>query len=296
MKEIIANNVKETINDMSKWRPNEPCLYVIPDLNGNIDILNKVLARILPLRKSEGIIDRIVFLGDYMDRNINSCLVLDRLIEIDKLHPNQIIFLHGNHESILLKTIDAEPGQKQSASSLHTNYSMWMNNGGLQTLTGYLQRAGVDTPAVSLPRYRIIDFVPISHIEFLQTKLVNYYETEDYIFVHGGCIPDKPLKEQEPEALWWDRSLCKFVKDCINNNKQDQINWPKTIVTGHNASLMPIVHEKFLMLDISANKKELLVVELNSFTAMAAHVDKDRLVAYELKETEPQKVTFKRVT
>jgi serine/threonine protein phosphatase 1 len=281
---------------MSKWRPSDPCLFVIPDLNGNINLLQKVCARILPLRKSEGIVDKIIFLGDYMDRNIDSHLVLDFLIDLRKKYKDQIVFLFGNHEEIILKTMNLMPNEKFSLDVLNTYHQMWLHNGGFQTLAGYLNRAGIKESPMSFPRYRIADVVPDEHIEFLQNALVNYYETEQFIFVHGGCDPTIPLNQQTPEALWWDRDLCKFVKNCINNNQQEKINWKKCIVTGHNASIKPVIHEKFMMLDISATRKELLVTELNSLSAMVAHVDKDRFVAYDLQETEIQKQIFKRVT
>ena len=47
---------------MSKWRPSPlNCIYVIPDLRGAFPLLNKICDRILPLRKSDGGHDRLVF-------------------------------------------------------------------------------------------------------------------------------------------------------------------------------------------------------------------------------------------
>jgi len=245
-----------------------------------------VCSSILPLRKSEGIIDRLVFLGDYMDRDVNGHLVLDYLIEIHKKYKDQVIFLFGNHEQILLSALNLMPNQNISLQSQDMWYRTWLANGGLQTLMGYLERVGNDTPAISLPRWRVKDIIPKEHIEFLQTVPVNFYETDSFIFVHGGCDPHLSVSKQEPEVLWWDRSLCKFVKKCIDSKKEDQIDWNKCIVTGHNASIKPIIHEKFMMLDISATRKELLLTELNSLSAMCAHVDKSKLIAYELQETD----------
>ena len=68
---------------MSKWRPaTTECLYTIADIHGEADLLNKILKRILPLRKSDGIHDKIVFLGDYVDRHKDGHKVLDALIKL----------------------------------------------------------------------------------------------------------------------------------------------------------------------------------------------------------------------
>jgi hypothetical protein len=283
---------------MSNWRPciEQSNLFFIPDLNGNFNLLEKACSRILPLRKSDGIKDMIVFGGDYMDRCFDGHLVLDYLIELNKKYPDQIVFIFGNHEQLVLSAINAMPNVNLSLPGQTTYYKMWIQNGGLQTLTGYLKRADMEKiDPLSLLMYRVKDFIPQEHIDFLQNKLVNYYEKDDFWFVHGGCDPYKPLKDQEPEELWWNRKLCNFVISCINNNEQSKIDWSQTIITGHNASLLPIIHQKFLMTDISATRKELLVVELNSMSAMVAHVDKDRLVSYELEETKPKKMPFRRV-
>ena len=57
---------------MSKWRPSKECIYVIPDVHGMYNELELILSRILPLRKTDGVKDKIVFLGDYVDRRVDS--------------------------------------------------------------------------------------------------------------------------------------------------------------------------------------------------------------------------------
>ena len=123
---------------MSKWRPSKlNCLYVIPDVHGADDLLERVLKRILPLRKSDGGKDKIIFLGDYFDRGKDGHKVIDRLIALKKKYGDRVICLCGNHELMVLESlgyIDCT-----SPSSVH---DMWMKNGGLNTVLGYLERAG----------------------------------------------------------------------------------------------------------------------------------------------------------
>src|SRR5690349_19239000 len=92
---------------MGKKRPmKKNCLYVIPDIHGAYNLLNLILKKILPLRKSDGIEDHIFFLGDYIDRSVESHLTIDKLIEIKKKFPNQIHFVMGNHELMMLKAFN----------------------------------------------------------------------------------------------------------------------------------------------------------------------------------------------
>ena len=89
---------------MSKWRPsNLNCLYVIPDIHGAYSLLEKILKRILPLRKSDGGQDKIIFLGDYIDRHVDSHKVLDRIIELKEKYGDSVICLCGNHELMFLE-------------------------------------------------------------------------------------------------------------------------------------------------------------------------------------------------
>lgn len=280
---------------MSRWRPTESgCLYVIPDIQGALGLLEKICARILPLRKSDGIKDKLVFLGDFIDRHVDSPKVLDFLIELKKKYKDQVVFVKGNHENIFLSMMNLEPRKTLTLQGLSSWHKMWIENGGMETLQGYLDRADItDTSPLSFPRFRIADIVPKEHIEFLQNDLVNYYKHEHYIFIHGGLDPSIPVDKQEPDVLWWDRSLMRYVLNSINFGTTN-MDWEGTIITGHNGPT-PIVHEKYMMLDVGS-PRQLLVVELNSMEAFIAYPNKSRLVKYELKETVKKVGSFRRVS
>ena len=282
---------------MSKWRPTpRNCLYIIPDIHGALNLLNLFLDRILPLRKSDGGKDRIVFLGDYIDRHSDSHLVLDRLIEIKNKYPYQTTFLMGNHELMLLQAYNLQKGRNFSLQHKKGQFDMWIHNGGLETLAGYLQRNNIKDSPFSYPPNRIIDLFPKEHIEFLQ-NLDKCYEFEDYIFVHGGLNPMNSPSSQDVEEMARDRSLKNLVLTSIDQNME--LPFDKIVITGHNrqANNLPIVHEKFLMIDCGA-PHQLLSVELRSMEAYIGYsYNTDRLVKFDLKETKPIKKLFnKRVT
>ena len=118
--------------------------------------------------------DCLVFLGDYVDRGPDSRGVIDMLLELEGRC--KTVFLRGNHEIMFSGVLRGlEP-------------TLWMQNGGSQTLTSY---GG------------LLDHVPDRHREFLQ-NCVPHYETEKSMFVHANYVADLPLDQQPDLALYWE--------------------------------------------------------------------------------------------
>lgn len=250
---------------MSKWRPSKNSIYVIPDIHGKYHQLVLILNRILPLRNNKSSYDKIIFLGDYIDRHTNSHKVLNLLINLKKEYPEQIIFLKGNHEDMFYSSM---------MDNHSDNYIMWMANGGEETLLGYLKEAGIDVfSAYTFDRNRIKQIVPQQHIDFIK-NLQYYYETDDYIFVHGGFDPSIPAENQHPQELMWGNGLWQIVKEMAANN--EELPWKKTIIMGHWWK-GPFVYDKFMMLD-GMHENNLPVVELNSRELFLAKPKNNRLV------------------
>lgn len=249
---------------------------MIGDIHGQIDQLKLLCKRIFPLRKSDGGKDKLVLLGDYIDRLSESHLVVDFLIEAKKKYKEQLVLLRGNHEQLLLDAIRPE---KSSAS-----YRMWMGNGGEETLRGYVERAGEKIDNLyTIPRFRIADFIPKDHLDFYNS-LEYYHETDSFIFVHAGCDPTTPLINQDRHELIWDRELFQIIiKECVIPRIEPA--WEKTLITGHNGNTAgePLITKKFMMIDCSY-KRKLLAIELNSMEAFEARKGKDRLVKVVLKD------------
>src|SRR3989304_1161906 len=240
---------------MSKFRPSFNSIYVIPDIHGHYDQLKLICKRILPLRKSDGGKDTLIFLGDYIDRGPNSPEVLDYLIEIKERYDEQIIFLRGNHEQMLLTSLGALPENPDPFRN--SSYSMWVETGGDSTLKSYAARQGIVDNPLTLPRRILKDLIPKNHIEFMLSTAL-FHETDSYIFVHAGCDPGIPLSEQDGDFLVWDRSLFLRAKNILIKNLD--WTWEKPIITGHN-HVGPFITEKFMMLDCSGAKK-LIITEL----------------------------------
>lgn len=132
----------------------------IGDIHGCVDEFRSVAGR--ATREA----DRLVFLGDYVDRGPDSRSVLDELIQLERAFPNRTTFLRGNHDRAFLRVLDGD-------DELDTFLKM----GGAKTVRSYLEPPYND--AVS----RLRSAVPQAHREFLKSLESHYYET-DVIAVH----------------------------------------------------------------------------------------------------------------
>ena len=128
--------------------------------------------------------DRLVTLGDYVDRGPDSRGVLDLLIG---LHAGgRLIALRGNHDEMM---VDARIGSKDDRG-------LWLACGGRETLASY----GVRDPETS-----DLKEIPESHWTFLERDCLDWYETETHFFVHANAYPDLPLDEQPRYMLLWEK-------------------------------------------------------------------------------------------
>lgn len=139
----------------------------IGDIHGMYGLLLELLAQ-LP---TEG---TLVFLGDYVDRGLDSKWVVARLMALEQ--QRQCIFLRGNHEAMLLEAMDGNQNAEE----------MWFNNGGVATIESYNFH------------------IPDEHLTFLRATRP-FYATDDYLFVHGGLVPGQMPEETACEELWWMR-------------------------------------------------------------------------------------------
>lgn len=159
-------------------------IFAIGDIHGCLHTLIALLNG-LPI----GPQDKVIFLGDFVDRGPHSRKVIDYLIKLKKENPNWVM-LRGNHEEVLLE---------------------YFIGRGHIIFHPYTLLQWVENDEVLIPR---------SHLQFLM-ELPDYYETNDYFFVHGGVDASKGLKEQTKDDFLWTY--------CILPGREDK----RTIVRGH---------------------------------------------------------------
>jgi serine/threonine protein phosphatase 1 len=154
-------------------------LFAIGDIHGCATALDVILAAIC-LRTG----DRIVGLGDYINKGPATKAVLDRLVQL--FDRGFLIPLIGNHELKLLEA--GRINQTQTGSGVLVD---------AHTLDSY----GSDNEA------RGLACISDEHWKFVQEDCLNWYTSEHHIFVHATLDADKPLSDQSSQALFWDKFI-----------------------------------------------------------------------------------------
>lgn len=189
-------------------------IYAVGDIHGRDDLLEQLLEKIsADAAAKEPARNVIVFLGDYVDRGLQSCQVLDRLVEGPP--PGfEAVYLKGNHEEAMLQFL----GDAQFAKT-------WKYYGGLETLHSYgvTELTLSDDPAVfERARERFEEILPDAHRMFLE-KLGISAIFGDYFFAHAGVRPGIGLERQSEQDLLWIRD--DFLRS--------RANFGKIVVHGH---------------------------------------------------------------
>lgn len=150
----------------------------IGDIHGCINALT-TLVDFVDLRPG----DTVVTLGDYVDRGPGSAAVLQFIMELGRTH--NLRPLRGNHEIMMLDS-------RENKSWRHA----WLQYGGDATLLSY------STPEDNAGSF---DNVPDAHIDFLENRLLPYYECETHFFVHANADAKRTLEDQSEAALYWQK-------------------------------------------------------------------------------------------
>lgn len=167
-------------------------LYAVGDIHGELGKLERLLER-LPLRAD----DRLVFLGDYVDRGPDAFGVVSRLLRLAE--ERDCVFLIGNHESMFLDFL----GWKGEA---YFGGDAFLMNGGDRTLASY---GFFDAPDPDPDRFEL----PRAHAAFYRSLQLWHVEG-DYLFVHAGLAErgqeggdlHYALRRSRPEDLLWNRT------------------------------------------------------------------------------------------
>ncbi len=147
-------------------------LLAIGDIHGCLDLFDRLLDQVAP-----GPDDRLILLGDLIDRGPDSFGVIERVLALRPVLP-QLTVLRGNHEQMLLDYLTGR------------DTLMFLANGGGATLSSY-RRAGFDT-------------IPDEHRDFF-AGLPSLHREDGFIFVHAGLRPGIPVDQQQEDDLLWIR-------------------------------------------------------------------------------------------
>lgn len=189
-------------------------IFAVGDIHGCLDKLVSLMAIIdIDLKKHT-----LVFIGDYIDRGPDSKEVVDYLIDLGQ-RADRVVFLKGNHELMLEDYLSG------------ADRLTFLYNGGEATLNSYMKNTG---QLEANP-------IPPQHLEFFD-NLRLYYETEDYIFVHGGLRANIPLDEQDERDMLWIRE--EFI--------YTDFDFGKRVIFGHTPFREPLILDNKIGIDTGA--------------------------------------------
>lgn len=187
-------------------------LFVVSDVHGHYTILKEELDKAgFDVENGNHI---LVCCGDYFDRGKENSEVLKFFERL-----KHKVLLRGNHEDLLLKLL-------QTGKVLPHNYI----NGTMQTLTDFFGKYSIDPVDDTIDfsgKTRTVDRV----CEFID-ETVNYFETENYVFVHGWLPDNAETLEERQKAtdnLWEKVRWTKWTEKYDDSRPLAD----KTLVCGH---------------------------------------------------------------
>jgi serine/threonine protein phosphatase 1 len=149
-------------------------LFAIGDIHGCFKSFRELVERKIEIKKS----DKLILLGDYIDRGNQSREVVDYIIELQK-KDYDIISLIGNHESMLLDALDNDE-----------HLSEWIQNGGSATLESF-----------GIKSLKQLDQLYIDFFKGLQF----YHLFNNFLFVHAGFNDGISNPFEDKYRMIWSR-------------------------------------------------------------------------------------------
>jgi serine/threonine protein phosphatase 1 len=168
-------------------------VYAIGDIHGRLDLFE---ALIVDIETRETTLPRmltsIILLGDLVDRGPESAMVVETARQWARRRVLHI--LCGNHEEMFLRSFTDKKVLRH-----------FLRFGGAETLASY----GVDKKLIKKAKAseiqeKMLELVPQEHLDFL-AGFEDRVEIGDYLFVHAGIDPDRPLEAQKERDLRWIR-------------------------------------------------------------------------------------------
>ncbi len=183
---------------------------IIGDIHGCLESLKRLMDKV----KWQPDQDRLIFLGDYIDRGPDSKGVIDFLLGLMRESEN-IQCLMGNHESMFLDFLSG------------LDISTFLINGGENTLRSYYRKGET--------------IIPPEHIQFLQNLKI-LVELPDFYIVHAGLKPGLHIKDQCIDDMIW-------IREPFIYSKYD---FGKKILFGHTVFYDPLIMDNKIGLDTGA--------------------------------------------
>ena len=188
--------------------------FIVGDVHGCSEMLKRLIDKI----EWDPSGDRLIFIGDYIDRGPDPKGVVDFVLRLKEDSP-LVQCLIGNHEQMLLDYLSNVDPQS------------FIINGGLSTLRSYKAvRQSERDP-----------LIPSSHLAFF-SSLLPMIELEQYYIVHAGFRPNIRIKDQDLFDMAW-------IRDGFIYSDYD---FGKMVIFGHTPFDSPMIMKNKIGIDTGA--------------------------------------------
>jgi diadenosine tetraphosphatase ApaH/serine/threonine PP2A family protein phosphatase len=189
-------------------------IFIVGDIHGCLDMLKRLMDQI----EWRPDIDRLVFLGDYIDRGDDPKGVVDFILELLK-SSTLIECLIGNHEAMFLDYL------------ARRDRGLFLINGGWTTVASYHMDGDIRDNDLLSPEHRAF---------YGSLKMV--VELEDHYIVHAGFRPGVEIGKQSRTDMLW-------IRDPFIHSDFD---FGKRVIFGHTPFQEPLVMKNKIGLDTGA--------------------------------------------
>jgi serine/threonine protein phosphatase 1 len=217
--------------------PAQP-LFVIGDLHGELDLLEKMLERIDQAIGQITLKDPLlVFVGDLIDRGPKSADVLARVMELTTEFPDNVVCLLGNHEQMLLDFLDAPIAR----------HARWMRNGGVQTCESFGLKVPPEIGDPLVVADALLEAMGDDLLDWMRV-LPLMHTSGNVTCVHAAADPNKPMDRQSDRVLIWGHP------EFLSSIRKDGV-W---VAHGHTIFDLPSIADSRISVDTGAQVSGIL--------------------------------------
>lgn len=217
-----------------------PNIYTMSDIHGCYDELTKSL-NFINLEPN----DLLVFLGDYVDGGDKSFQVLNKIMNLEKDYPDQVIVLLGNHDEWFCNWLFYREDAMDS----------YIADVGFKTVSSFFVESELQDMIHEIQNFKIINDSLKGMDDLLHKKIMEdesfegllkwlkkkttekrYYETDRQIFVHAGI--------DEEAGAYWKLGTMEYI--FTNKFPATKGSFYKDIISGHINSEIVAKNEEYL--------------------------------------------------
>ncbi|MBP7064871.1 metallophosphoesterase [Ferrovibrio sp.] len=232
----LRPNPVQALAQPAGWTPEGTRIYAIGDIHGRADLLARMYQAIADdvAENAPASNVHVVLLGDLVDRGLHSRAVVELAMQPPLALPGLThTVLMGNHEQLLLDFHADGRGAE-----------LWLEQGGMATLASYdcqLPMGSLSKQQAARLHIEFRERLPQRHALFL-AQCPKQLLLGDYLFVHAGIRPGRPLDRQtDTDRLW--------IREPFLNNPGP---FEKIVVHGHNITSQPDQHPHRIGIDTGA--------------------------------------------